>query len=72
MIVYGGCISDGNRHDHHDLPILLAGKGGNRIQTGRLLEYPQNTPLNNLFSSMLETVGINDVKFGDGTGQIRI
>ncbi len=57
MIVYGGCISDGNRHDHHDLPILLAGKGGNRIQTGRLLEYPQYTPLNNLFSSMLETVG---------------
>ncbi len=72
MIVYGGCISDGNRHDHHDLPILLAGKGGNRIQTGRLLEYPQYTPLNNLFSSMLETVGINDVKFGDGTGQISI
>lgn len=72
MIVYGGCISDGNRHDHHDLPILLAGKGGNRIQTGRLLEYPQYTPLNNLFSSMLETVGINGVKFGDGTGQISI
>jgi len=72
MIVYGGCISDGNRHDHHDLPILLAGKGGNRIQTGRLLEYPQYTPLNNLFSSMLETVGINDVKFGDGTGQVSI
>ena len=72
LIVYGGCIADGNRHDHHDLPILLAGKGGNRIQTGRLLEYPQYTPLNNLFSSMLETVGINDVKFGDGTGQISI
>jgi len=37
-----------------------------------LLEYPQYTPLNNLFSSMLETVGINDVKFGDGTGQVSI
>jgi len=72
MIVYGGCISDGNRHDHHDLPILVAGKAGNRIQTGRLLEYPQYTPLNNLFSSMLETVGIPDVKFGDGTGTISI
>lgn len=72
LIVYGGCISDGNRHDHHDLPILLAGKGGKGIQTGRLIEYPQFTPLNNLFSTMLETVGINDVKFGDGTGKLSI
>ena len=72
MIVYGGCISDGNRHDHHDLPILLAGKGGNRIETGRLLEFPQYTPLNNLFSTMLENVGINNVRFGDGTGQISL
>lgn len=72
LIVYGGCISDGNRHDHHDLPILLAGKGGQGIETGRLIEYPKMTPLNNLFSTMLETVGINDVKFGDGTGQLSI
>ena len=72
LIVYGGCISDGNRHDHHDLPILLAGKGGQGLETGRLIEYPKMTPLNNLFSTMLETVGINDVKFGDGTGQLSI
>jgi hypothetical protein len=72
MIVYGGCISDGNRHDHHNLPIVLAGKGGNRIETGRQLEFPQYTPLNNLFSTMLDTVGVHDVKFGDGTGKLTI
>ena len=72
LIVYGGCISDGNRHDHHDLPILLAGKGGNRIETGRLLEFPMNTPLNNLFSTMLDHVGVEGLKFGDGTGQVSL
>jgi hypothetical protein len=72
MIVYGGCISDGNRHDHHNLPILMAGKGGNRIETGRLLEFPKYTPLNNLFSSMLDIVGVKDVTFGDGTGKLSI
>ncbi|MEQ1827646.1 MAG: DUF1552 domain-containing protein, partial [Pirellula sp.] len=72
LIVYGGCISDGNRHDHHNLPILLAGKGGNRIETGRVLEYPKYTPLNNLFSAMLDIVGIQDATFGDGTGKLSV
>lgn len=72
LIVYGGCISDGNRHDHHDLPILLAGKGGNRVDTGRLLEFPVNTPLNNLFSTMLEFVGVQGLKFGDSNGQVSL
>ena len=72
LIVYGGCISDGNRHDHHDLPIILAGKGGNRVETGRLLEFSINTPLNNLFSTMLEHVGIEGVTFGDGTGRVNL
>ena len=35
MIVYGGGISDGNRHEHHDLPLLLAGRGNGRIDLGR-------------------------------------
>jgi hypothetical protein len=72
MIVFGGCISDGNRHDHHNLPILLAGKGGHNLQTGRLVEFPQYTPLNNLFSTMLDKVGVGENKFGDGTGLLSL
>ena len=50
MIVYGSGISDGNRHNHDDLPVLLAGKGGGTIKTGRHIKYsPQ--PLNNLYLS---------------------
>jgi len=54
MIVYGSGISDGNRHNHDDLPVLLAGKGGGTIKTGRHVVYPRRTPLNNLYLSMLE------------------
>ncbi len=43
LIVYGGCISDGNRHDHHNLLHWLAGRGGRGIQTGRLLEFSEYT-----------------------------
>src|SRR5439155_7940217 len=49
MVVYGGGISDGDRHNHDDLPILVAGKGAGTIHTGRHITYPQNTPLNNLY-----------------------
>lgn len=72
LIVYGGCISDGNRHDHHNLPAIVAGRGGRGIQTGRLIEFSEYTPMNNLFTTMLEHVGIEDAIFGDGTGKIAL
>lgn len=72
MIVYGGAISDGNRHDHHNLPIILAGRGGRSIPTGRLMEFPEYTPLNNLFATMLHNVGIGEKRFGDSTGLLNL
>jgi hypothetical protein len=70
MIVYGGAIGDGNRHNHDELPILLAGKGGGTIATGRHVRYPRGTPLCNLFLSMLDRAGVKEEKFGDGTGRL--
>jgi hypothetical protein len=70
MIVYGCAISDGNRHNHDDLPILLAGKGGGAIKTGRHVVYPQNTPMTNLYLNMLDRLGLNVDKFGDSTGKL--
>jgi hypothetical protein len=70
MIVYGGGISDGNRHNHDELPILLAGKGGQTIQTGRHIRYPKETPLTNLFVSILERMGAPTPSFGDSTGRL--
>ena len=72
LIVYGGAINDGNRHDHHDLPILLAGRGGRQLSTGRVLEYSKNTPLNNLFRAMLDSVGADRGDFGDSNGILSV
>ena len=68
LVLWGGAIRDGNRHDHHDLPIVLAGRGGGRVEPGRLVETPNHTPLCNLFLRMLRQTGITVEKFGQSTG----
>lgn len=71
MIVYGGAISDGDRHNHNELPIILAGGGSGSIKTGRHLVYPKDTPLNNLFLSLIDLMQVKDVeRFGDSTGRL--
>ena len=70
MIVYGSGISDGDRHNHDDLPILLAGKAGGTIKTGRHVRYPSRQPLNNLYLSMLDRMGVKVDRHGDSTGRL--
>jgi len=70
MIVYGGSISDANVHKHEDLPILLIGGGDGRIQGGRHVRYPKDTPVANLFVSMLDKMGLQKESFGDSTGRL--
>jgi hypothetical protein len=71
MVVYGSGISDGDRHNHDDLPILLAGRGGGTLRAGRHVKVGK-APLNNLFLSMLDRMGAGaDVEsFGDSTGRL--
>jgi hypothetical protein len=71
MIMCGSSLSDGNRHDPDNLPILLGGKGGGRIQSGRHIASPRNTPLCNLYVSMLDCMGVNVPRFGDSTEPLR-
>ena len=71
MIVYGSGNGDGDRHNHDDLPILLAGKGCGTIRQGRHIVYPKETPLNNLWVSMLNRMDIRDVQLGDSTGELK-
>ena len=68
MIVYGSGIADGNSHAHHDLPVLLAGRGGKTIETGRHVKYAKNTPMTNLYLSMLDRVGASTPRIGDSSG----
>jgi hypothetical protein len=65
MVLFGSGMSDGNRHDPANLPILLGGSGGGAIRTGRHLASPQGTPLCNLHLSMLDAMGVQVPRFGD-------
>jgi hypothetical protein len=70
MVVYGCAISDGDRHNHDDLPILFAGRGGGEIKTGRHVVYKNETPMTNLYLNMLDRLGLKVEKFGDSTGRL--
>jgi len=70
MILYGSALGDGNRHTHHDLPIVLAGGAGGKISTGRRMQYPTDTPMGNLFLSMLDAMGTPTETFGDSSGRL--
>jgi hypothetical protein len=70
MILYGSGIGDGDRHNHDELPILLAGKGGGSIKTGRHLKFKKDTPLTNLFVAMLNRMDVSVKSFGDSNGEL--
>lgn len=70
LIVYGSGIADGNAHNHNNLPIILAGKGGGLVTPGRHIAYRDGTPLTNLYLSMLDGAGIHLESLGDSTGRL--
>lgn len=70
MILFGSSISDGNRHDPNNLPLILAGGGGGAFKTGQHIQKPKNTPLCNLYLSMLNNMDVEADSFGDSTGPL--
>lgn len=68
LVVYGSAISDGNRHNHDDLPILIAGGGAGTLKPGRHVRFRRETPLCNLYVSLLERMNVPAKTFGDSTG----
>jgi hypothetical protein len=70
LIMMGSGIGDGDRHNHDDLPILTVGKGNGILTPGRHLKYDRNTPLCNLYLSMLDGMGIKQDRFADSTGRL--
>ncbi len=69
MIVYGSGISDGNRHNHDDLPVLLAG-GGKMFRSGRHVKFTESTPVANLYLSILDQMNVPTEKLGDSMGRL--
>ena len=77
-------ISDGDMHNHSDMPILLAGHGGGMLKPGQHLRYgsaisapswksrpaSSDVPVGNLLVTMAETVGVTGQAVGDSTGSL--
>ncbi|TWU07986.1 DUF1552 domain-containing protein [Stieleria varia] len=70
MICYGSGLSDGDRHNNENLPVLLAGGGGGTIDSGRHVRVRPETPMCNLFLSMLDRFGTPVDFIGDSTGRL--
>lgn len=68
MLVYGAGLGDGNAHNHDNLPVLLVGKGGGSLRTGRHVRFDKETPMANLYLSMLDRFGAAADRIGDSTG----
>jgi len=70
MIVYGAGLSDGNRHLHEDLPTVMVGRANGTIKPGRRVVFRRETPMCNLFLSMMDRMGTRMDYFGDSTGRL--
>ena len=72
MVLWGGGLSDGNRHRHNDLPIILAGRGGGGLKPGRHINLGKDTPMCNLYLRMLEELGVKEETFADSNGRLNV
>lgn len=72
LIMFGSSLSDGNRHDPNNLPILVGGRGGNTVKPGRHIACDKGTPLCNLYVAMLNRLGAPVKAFGDSTGELNL
>ena len=72
MVLYGSGISDGDRHNHDNLPILLAGNAGGKVKTGQHIQCKNGTPLCNLYVWMMQQMGARVDQFGDSNGVLKL
>ena len=72
VVLYGSSMSNGNEHNHDPLPVLVAGGAGGKLQGGRHIVTPPQTPMSNLMLALLDTLGVPEGRFGDSTARLEI
>ena len=70
LMLYGSGMSNSNIHNHSPLPILLAGGAAGKLQGGRHMKYPEETPMANLLLTILYKAGVEQESIGDSTGPL--
>ena len=71
MILFGAGMRDGNAHNPHNLPLVVAGRGGGSLATGRHLTYDRDTPMANLHVGLMNRMGVPTERFADSTGELK-
>jgi hypothetical protein len=71
MVLFASALSDGDSHDPHKLPIVLAGRAGGRVTSGQHIVCGEDAPTANLYVSMLDAFGTPVERFGDSTGPLK-
>ena len=71
MVLYGSGMSNSNLHNIQKLPIVLAGGGAGQLRGGRHIRYPDETPLTNLYMTLLGKLGVPVERVGDSTGELQ-
>jgi hypothetical protein len=72
LLLYSSPLSDGNMHVTKDLPVVVVGAGIGPFRGGQHIRYPQDTPLTNLFLTMLDAAGVRIDSLGDSTGRLEL
>jgi uncharacterized protein DUF1552 len=72
LIIYGSSMSDANEHNFDPLPLLLMGGANGLIEGGRHLQFPDHTPLANLYLGLMDKFGIQRDSFGNSTGKLEV
>ena len=72
ILMYGSSISDGNDHLVQNLPLVLLGGGAGRLKGGMHIKYPKQTPVANLYLTLLDKLDIPVEKFGDSNGRLNL
>lgn len=69
QVLYGSCLGNANSHNNSNLPLILAGGG---FKHGGHLRFDEqnNTPLANLFVTMLQQLGLEIDRFATSTGSL--
>jgi hypothetical protein len=70
QVLYGSCLGNANSHSNQNLPLILAG-GGFRHGQHLIYDSVNNTPLANLYVSMLQQLGVETDKFATSTGALK-
>jgi hypothetical protein len=70
LMLFGAGMSQGNTHSGSNIPILLAGKAGGAMKTGRHIQTAKNTQHSNFLLSVLQKMGVEREQFGKSTGTV--